>query len=997
MLDFHEQIVGEVIQDNGIVVMAGGLGLPKVLASILRLHSAANGLILILASNPPQREYVVEELQALDTEACPLVEINNEYTSAERVSLYNQGGTFVITARILIVDMLNEKVPLQKVAGIIVCNCHKVTETCAEAFILRLYRQSNKTGFIKGFTDKPQQMVAGFGKTERVMKSLFVRKLSLWPRFQLAVSTSLESHPPEVIDIRMPLTSAMEGIQNAVLEVMDACLKEMKKTNRVDIEELTVENGLFKSFDEIIRRQLDPIWHTVGRKTKQLVNDLKTLRKVAEYLQRYDAVTFLRYLDNLRMSEGARSVWLFAAPTHRIFELAKRRVYKIIRDDSKAEVKNKATAKQTQAAQTRKPARAASKRKNASESGPVGFGILDGVNQFTTAKRIKMEFPESGSASSILDMREDTEMTDLLNDAEEGSRAEKESNNTGEAQGIELEVIVEEMPKWKILREVLEEIEEDRKSARKAATEETTSGDAWSEGGGAVLVACKDERTCLQLNDCIVKGPQKLMREEWNKYLLSKVELQRIRQRSKKPVYNRSAGSMGVGVYNGMVQRRVDVIRETFSAAQQQEQAALLAAAAQVEREIIVPNEDINKNGAAGGRGRGRGKGKKRVPESGGGRGRKKKTNGRGIGQCENKGETSRNELQDPKQVKVSGNVLAADKSSAGGLASSKEDEVLARVIEESHGDQGEEGPGKSVPAVHYYALESKQRVLDLVKPQYVIIYDPDMSFVRELEVYKAEHPERPLKVYFLIYEDSIEGQKFEASIRRENHAFESLIRLKASLLIPVDQDGRLLDIRDPTQTATGVSLTPSTRKAGGRRIEQKQMQVIVDMREFGSSLPCVLHQQGMRIIPVTLESASDVGDEIMQGNIVSKLSLLILHFPRLRVVWSRSLHATADIFASLKANQDEPDLERAMRVGVPTEDGLIEGDIRAENFNTVAVELLRRLPGVSDANYRSIMDSCKSLADLALMPVEKLAEVMGGQRPARMLREFLDAKCPVL
>lgn len=36
--------------------------------------------------------------------------------------------------------------------------------------------------------------------------------------------------------------------------------------------------------------------------------------------------------------------------------------------------------------------------------------------------------------------------------------------------------------------------------------------------------------------------------------------------------------------------------------------------------------------------------------------------------------------------------------------------------------------------------------------------------------------------------------------------------------------------------------------------------QVIVDMREFMSSLPNVLHQKGMRIIPVTLE----VGDYIL-------------------------------------------------------------------------------------------------------------------------------------
>lgn len=89
------------------------------------------------------------------------------------------------------------------------------------------------------------------------------------------------------------------------------------------------------------------------------------------------------------------------------------------------------------------------------------------------------------------------------------------------------------------------------------------------------------------------------------------------------------------------------------------------------------------------------------------------------------------------------------------------------------------------------------------------------------------------------------------------------------------------------------------------------------------------------------IQSASDVGDDIAPTNIISKLSLLVLHFPRLRIVWSRSLHATADIFAALKSNQDEPDLGRAMRVGVPTEDGLIEGDIRFEIVTTILYGVL--------------------------------------------------------
>ncbi|KAH7435356.1 hypothetical protein KP509_06G061500 [Ceratopteris richardii] len=266
-------------------------------------------------------------------------------------------------------------------------------------------------------------------------------------------------------------------------------------------------------------------------------------------------------------------------------------------------------------------------------------------------------------------------------------------------------------------------------------------------------------------------------------------------------------------------------------------------------------------------------------------------------------------------------------------------------------------------------------------------------------------------------------------------------------------QDGRLLDASlSPQSISTSNALT---RKAGGRKGPEKQMKVVVDMREFSSSLPCVLNQQGMKIIPVTLEvgdyilspdicverksladllqsfgsgrlyhqaetmtryyqipvlliefsqdknfsfqSANEIGEDINPHSIISKLSLLVLHFPRLRIIWSRSLHATADIFFTLKSNQDEPDVDKATRVGVPTEDGLIEGDLRAENYNSAAIELLRRLPGVTDANYRSLMDGCNSLAELACIPMEKLAEMMGGNRPARMLRDFLDAKCPVL
>ena len=69
----------------------------------------------------------------------------------------------------------------------------------------------------------------------------------------------------------------------------------------------------------------------------------------------------------------------------------------------------------------------------------------------------------------------------------------------------------------------------------------------------------------------------------------------------------------------------------------------------------------------------------------------------------------------------------------------------------------------------------------------------------------------------------------------------------------------------------------------------------------------------------------------------------------------------------------------------------------RAENYNTSAVEYLRQLSGVTNENYKAIMDGWNSLSELPLLPVKKLAKLMGGQKVARILRDFLDAKNPTL
>ena len=95
------------------------------------------------------------------------------------------------------------------------------------------------------------------------MKALMVRNLNLWPRFHLGVRAEGDAHAPEVIELRQPLTPAARRIQEAIVDVMRACMDELKRSRHVDTSELTVEAGLFKSFDRVLQRQRRRRWHAV--------------------------------------------------------------------------------------------------------------------------------------------------------------------------------------------------------------------------------------------------------------------------------------------------------------------------------------------------------------------------------------------------------------------------------------------------------------------------------------------------------------------------------------------------------------------------------------------------------------------------------------------------------------------------------------------------------------------------------------------------------------
>ena len=71
-------------------------------------------------------------------------------------------------------------------------------------------------------------------------------------------------------------------------------------------------------------------------------------------------------------------------------------------------------------------------------------------------------------------------------------------------------------------------------------------------------------------------------------------------------------------------------------------------------------------------------------------------------------------------------------------------------------------------------------RVLEEIKPRWVILYDPDLGFVRRLELFKASRPDLPIKSFMTLYDNSIEERKYVSIVRRERDAFEKIIQEKS-------------------------------------------------------------------------------------------------------------------------------------------------------------------------------------------------------------------------
>ncbi|NXM06223.1 XPF endonuclease, partial [Tyrannus savana] len=843
-------------------------------------------------------EYFIDQLRSDGVVHLPR-RVTNEIANNTRYEFYTQGGVIFATSRILVVDFLTDRIPANLITGILVYKAHRIIESCQEAFILRLYRQKNKQGFIKAFTDNAVAFNTGFCHVERVMKNLFVSKLYLWPRFHIAVNSFLEKHKPEVVEIHVAMTPAMLAIQTSILDILNACLRELKRYNPVlEVEDLSLENAIGKPFDKTIRHYLDPLWHQLGAKTKSLVQDLKILRTLLLYLTQYDCVTFLNLLESLKASEkafGENSGWLFLDASTSMFVNARARVYRIADE----------------------------------------------------------KLSQKGKGSEKRDVKKENE--------------------------LKRELVLESNPKWEALREVLKEIENENKNSDNLG------------GPGQVLICASDDRACAQLREYIIAGPEAFLTRLYNKTFGKDEKAGEEWFTDRKAIKSKGNAKPDPGP---------------------QAKTAKLAASS-----------------------------KQKKP---------KKQQERTIIQMIGKSEEEKREELEVEENKE--------------LNSSQESSTEEAIPEDFD---------MNLPSDCYYGIfkdpltiihplqscgdpYALSRVLHEVEPRYVVLYDAELTFVRQLEIYKASRPGKPLrqvhlailvlknkKVYFLIYGGSTEEQRYLTALRKEKEAFEKLIREKASMVVPEEREGRDETNLDLLRDARPPGVAADTRKAGGQEQKDVQQTIIVDMREFRSELPSLIHRRGIDIEPVTLEvgdyiltpdicverkSISDLigslnngrlysqcvamcryykrpvlliefdpnksfsliprgslQQEISSNDITSKLTLLTLHFPKLRILWCPSPHATAELFEELKQNHPQPDAETAMAVTADSET-LPESD----KYNPGPQDFLLKMPGVNAKNCRALMNHVRSIAELVTLSKDELAGILGNAANATQLFDFI-------
>jgi DNA excision repair protein ERCC-4 len=125
-------------------------------------------------------------------------------------------------------------------------------------------------------------------------------------------------------------------------------------------------------------------------------------------------------------------------------------------------------------------------------------------------------------------------------------------------------------------------------------------------------------------------------------------------------------------------------------------------------------------------------------------------------------------------------------------------------------------------------------------------------------------------------------------------------------------------------------------------------------------------------MLVLVMKSKNDFSGNINFNHVVSKLALLTIHFPRLRLLWCSNPHNAAEVFQKFKVNFNQPNKEEAVTKGImgPQVDECL--------YSWKAQNLLRCMAGITAQNIHHVMNKVKNIRDLVNLSLEDMKKLIG-------------------
>eukprot|EP00733_Pompholyxophrys_punicea_P000256 Pompholyxophrys_punicea_v1_NODE_56_length_4190_cov_12.775333.p1 type:complete len:722 gc:universal NODE_56_length_4190_cov_12.775333:938-3103(+) len=290
MLQYEKDMLKSVSEESSLVISAGGLNILNTVQRLASLYGNPQSLLILLNLQPQDLEYLLRAKIKNFTDVSRL-------TIAQRRLAYKRGGIFHGTSRVLITDFVNGNIDVEKISSIVILNVECVREDGTEAFILHIFRERNRPGLIRAFTNSPLQLSRQ--SLFSVSKFLNTPKIVLYPRFHKEVAASLSQL--EATQVFIKQSQFIEEIALLVIDLIRSIyITKYPRSKDMEYEKI------------LLYRQKD--------------RDVRMFQRLAKMLFACDSLSFYtmyRCLFDEQRALGADGTWICTETSHLLLEKAR--------------------------------------------------------------------------------------------------------------------------------------------------------------------------------------------------------------------------------------------------------------------------------------------------------------------------------------------------------------------------------------------------------------------------------------------------------------------------------------------------------------------------------------------------------------------------------------------------------------------------------------------------------------------------------------------------